>query len=159
MSLRGSRSNRAKKKYPYGDTSATCVFLIYRYNIYSMNHELRNKHHHISFKLALSGIIYCFKTQPNFLVMTASTIVVLLASYFLKISYLELTIIIWTIVLVFAAEMINTAIESITDLITTEWRQEAKIAKDVSSGMTLLTIIGAVIVGLIIFVPKVLLYL
>ena len=121
-----------------------------------MNQDFKNPHHHISFKLAVEGIIYCFKTQPNFLVIFAATVIVLLASYILKISYLELTVIIWTIVLVYAAEMINTAIESMTDLITTEWRQEAKIAKDVSSGMTLLTVIGAAIVGIIIFLPKIL---
>lgn len=50
--------------------------------------------------------------------------------------------------------MINTSIESITDLVTKEWHTDAKIAKDVSSGMVLMAVIGAAIVGLIIFIPK-----
>jgi undecaprenol kinase len=49
--------------------------------------------------------------------------------------------------------MINTAIEMMVDLITKEHREEAKIAKDVASGMVLITVSGAVIVGLLIFLP------
>ncbi|MBI4066818.1 diacylglycerol kinase family protein, partial [Candidatus Gottesmanbacteria bacterium] len=52
-------------------------------------------------------------------------------------------------------EMINTSIEAMTDLITSEWRQQAKIAKDVSAGMMLLTAIGAILVALFIFLPKI----
>lgn len=56
----------------------------------------------------------------------------------------------------FGAEMINTSIEAMTDLITTEYRQQAKIAKDVSAGMMLLIAIGTVILALIIFLPRIL---
>lgn len=49
--------------------------------------------------------------------------------------------------------MINTSLESMTDLITKEWRSEAKIAKDVAAGMMLLVATGAVIVALVIFAP------
>jgi diacylglycerol kinase (ATP) len=52
--------------------------------------------------------------------------------------------------------MINTALESMTDLITKEWRQEAKIAKDVSAGMMLTIAIGAVSIALYIFMPYIL---
>lgn len=62
-------------------------------------------------------------------------------------------IIIFTIILGLSAEMINTSLESMTDLITREWRQEAKIAKDVSAGMMLVVSIGAVIIAVIIFLP------
>lgn len=51
--------------------------------------------------------------------------------------------------------MINTALESMTDLITKEWRQEAKIAKDVAAGMMLLIAMGAVVIGAVIFLPYV----
>lgn len=52
-----------------------------------------------------------------------------------------------------AAEMINTSIESVTDLVTTEWKKEAKIAKDVSAGMMLTVAIGAAAVAALIFWP------
>ncbi len=59
-----------------------------------------------------------------------------------------MTIILFTILLGLAGEMINTAIESVTDLVTTEWHMEAKIAKDVSAGMMLLIAFGAICVAL-----------
>ena len=66
-----------------------------------------------------------------------------------------LGIIILAIVFGLGVEMVNTAIEAMTDLITTEWRTEAKIAKDVAAGMMLLTALGTVIVALFIFYPRI----
>lgn len=121
------------------------------------NHEFKNKAHHISFKIALSGIVYALRTQPNFIIMTLFAIFSIILSYSLKISETEFIIVVWTIFIVFITEMINTSIESITDLVTEEWNQNAKIAKDVSSGTVLLTVIGAGIIGAIIFIPKLIL--
>lgn len=119
------------------------------------NESFKNHHHHISFKLAVSGLWYAFRTQPNFLVMLTFAIGTIILSIFLRIGRIEFVIVVWTIFFVFLAEMINTSIESVTDLVTQEWRQEAKIAKDVSSGMVLLTVIGAAIIGMVIFIPKI----
>jgi len=55
--------------------------------------------------------------------------------------------------------MINTAIESVTDLMTSKWRKEAKIAKDVSAGMMLLVAFGAIFVAICIFSPYIRIYL
>ncbi len=68
-------------------------------------------------------------------------------------SRVEMVLIVFTIVLGLSVEMVNTALESMTDLITTEWKAQAKIAKDVSAGMMLLTAVGAVIVAGLLFVP------
>ena len=118
------------------------------------NNQFKNHTHHISFKLALSGLWYAFRTQPNFLIIFLFAVSALILSFTLGISSPEKLIVIWTIFVVFIAEMINTSIESIVDLIAEEWQQNAKIAKDVSSGMVLLTVIGAAIIGIIIFLPK-----
>jgi len=56
--------------------------------------------------------------------------------------------------MIFVAEMVNTSIESVVDLVTLERRQDAKIAKDVSAGMVLVSAIIASIIGLYIFLPK-----
>ena len=112
--------------------------------------------HHISFTNALSGLVWALRTQPNFKVHLLFSLIAIILGLFLKISYLEMIVIIFTIVLGLSAEMINTAIEEITDLVTKEWREEAKIAKDVSAGMMLLTAVGAALVGLLIFLPKIL---
>ena len=64
-----------------------------------------------------------------------------------------MAIIIFTIVLGLSAEMVNTSLEAMTDLIKKEYSEEAKIAKDVSAGMMLLTSIGAILVAGLIFIP------
>lgn len=121
-----------------------------------MIHRLRQ--HTISFKNAFAGIFWAIKTQPNFIVHFTLATLAIIAGVILKISYLEMAIIIFTIVLGLSAEMINTSIEAMTDLIKKEYSMDAKIAKDVSAGMMLLTATGAVLVALLIFVPKILLW-
>jgi len=123
------------------------------------SNQFKNGSHHISFKLAISGIWYTFTSQPNMRIIAIFAFLALLSSFLLKIAYFEYLIVVWTIFIVCVAEMINTSIESVTDLITKEWSTQAKIAKDVSSGMVLLTVIGAFIVGLMVFLPKVILLL
>ena len=111
------------------------------------------RQHHISFKNAFAGLLWAVKTQPNFRVhLILSTFAVSLGLY-LQITREEFLVIIFTILLGLSGEMINTALESMTDLITKEWRQEAKIAKDVAAGMMLLIAIGAVLIAYIIFTP------
>jgi len=112
--------------------------------------ELLRKHT-ISFKNAFAGIGWAIRTQPNFRVhLILSAIALSLGAYF-GITRTEWAIIIFTIVLGLTAEFVNTAIESMTDLITKEWREEAKIAKDVAAGMMLTTAIGAVIIAIVVF--------
>ena len=107
--------------------------------------------HTISFKHAFAGLAWAIRTQPNFRIhLVLSVIAIGLSAYF-HITATEWAIIIFTIVLGLTAELINTALESMTDLITKEWREEAKIAKDVAAGMMLTTAIGAVIVAIVIF--------
>jgi diacylglycerol kinase len=107
--------------------------------------------HTISFKHAFAGIAWALRTQPNFRVhLVLSAIAVALSIYF-RITRTEWAIIVFTILLGLTAELINTALESMTDLITKEWREEAKIAKDVSAGMMLTTAIGAVVVAIVVF--------
>lgn len=109
--------------------------------------------HTISFKNAFAGLWWAARTQPNFRVhLTLSALAILLGTI-LGITQVEWAIIIFTIVLGLTAELINTAIESMTDLITKEWREEAKIAKDVSAGMMFTVAIGAIFVALVIFWP------
>ncbi|MBI5619933.1 diacylglycerol kinase family protein [Candidatus Gottesmanbacteria bacterium] len=109
--------------------------------------------HHISFKNAWAGIVWALATQPNFRVHIALSLIALgLARYF-NITKPEAIVIIFTIILGLAAEMINTSLECMTDLITTQWRKEAKLAKDVAAGMMLLVAIGAVVVAILIFGP------
>lgn len=114
------------------------------------------KKHHISLQSAWAGLLWALSSQPNFRIHGILSIAVLGLGLYLKISRIEMIILVFTIVLGLSAEMINTSIEAMTDLITTEYRSEAKIAKDVSAGMMLTVAIGAVIIAAIVFLPHLL---
>ncbi len=112
------------------------------------------RRHHISFQNAFAGLKWAFSTQPNFRIHLGLSALALVGCYYFAVSQLETLVIVFTIVLGLVVEMINTAIESMTDLITTEWRKEAKIAKDVSAGMMLTVAIGALVVAALVFGPR-----
>jgi len=109
------------------------------------------KKHTISFKNAFNGIIYTFKTQPNFKIHSLAALIAITASIVLNISMAEKIVIVFTISLVLIAEMINTSIESVVNLLTDKFHQQAKIAKDVSAGMVLISAISSLLIAFIIF--------
>lgn len=115
----------------------------------------RTHKHTISFKNAFAGIFWVLRTQHNFQIHLVATFVVLILAAILGLSVLEFTILVVAIVLVWVAEMINTAIESMTDLIYETHHVRAKVAKDVSAGMVLVTVIGAIILAALIFLPHI----
>lgn len=108
-----------------------------------------------SFKYAIKGIGLAAKLDRNVRFHIVVAFVVLLASYFLKISKLEFIFVLFSIFFVLITEMINTAIEEMTNLITKEHHREAMIAKDVAAAAVLLAAIFAAVIGLIIFMPYV----
>ena len=109
--------------------------------------------HHISFKNAWAGILWAFKTQPNFRVHVVVSVLALGLARYLQITVTETAIIVFMIILGLTSEMINTSLETMTDLITREWRPEAKTAKDVAAGMMLIAAMGAIIIAIVIFTP------
>ena len=94
-----------------------------------------------------------FKTQPNFRIHILLSLLVILGAFFFQIEKIEFIVLAFAIVLGFTSEMLNTAVEAMTDLITTEWKTEAKIAKDVAAGMMLLTAVGTTLIALVVFYP------
>jgi diacylglycerol kinase (ATP) len=115
--------------------------------------------HHISFKHAFDGVVWAFTTQPNFRIHFLLSAIAVIGGIILRISYLEMTIICLTIVFGIGVEMLNTAIEAMTDLITIEYRKQAKIAKDVAAGMMLVMATGALFIAALIFIPRILLFI
>ena len=115
--------------------------------------------HRVSLQHAYDGFVHTIKTQPNFRFHLLATISVILLGFYYHISSLEWLVIVFTINMVLIAEMVNTSIESVVDLITLERRLDAKIAKDVSAGMVLVSAVLATIIALIVFLPKILISL
>ena len=110
-----------------------------------------------SFKYAFDGIYTGIKEEQNMKIHITIMILVIIFGIMLKISKAERIICIILFGLVISMELINTAIENTVDLITKEKNEQAKIAKDVAAGAVLVSAIASAIIGVIIFVPKILL--
>jgi diacylglycerol kinase len=108
------------------------------------------------FGYALNGIWHAAATQLNFRVHLVAALIVVYMGYALHISTNEWLWIILCIAMVLVAELFNTAIEFLVDLVSPEYNKKAGLVKDMSAGAVLLTAICALLVGLIIFVPKLL---
>ncbi|MCT4621205.1 MAG: diacylglycerol kinase [Marinisporobacter sp.] len=107
-----------------------------------------------SFNYAIDGIIYTLKTQRNMRIHFTMAVMVLFSSLFFDLSKLEMLILFFTIALVIVAEMINTSIESTIDLITKEYHELAKIAKNVAAGAVFIAALNSIVVAYIIFFDK-----
>lgn len=107
----------------------------------------------LSFKYAFAGVFHALRHNQNLRIHFVAAILVVIASLFFHVNNFEKGILGVMILLVISAEMINTAIEEMVDFVVNEHKKEAKIAKDVAAGMVLLTAIGSVIVGILIFTP------
>ena len=115
-----------------------------------------SKYVFISFKYALNGIYYVFKTSRNFKIQKVFALIRLITGYLLQISKSSYLILFATIMSVLILETLNTSIETIVDLvIKKEFSNLAKIAKDTSAGAVLLASINSVIIAVYIFIPKI----
>jgi diacylglycerol kinase (ATP) len=108
------------------------------------------------FGYALNGIWQVAATQLNFKVHLVAALLTVYAGYVLHVSGGEWLWIILSIGMVLAAELFNTALEFLTDLISPEYNKKAGLVKDMSAGAVLITAVTALVIGLIIFVPKLL---
>lgn len=118
--------------------------------------EFYNKPLIKSFRYAFEGLFHSVKYNRNLKVHLAAALTVIIAGIFFQVRLFEMEILGVMIMFVILSEMINTSIEEMVDLITAEHRKEAKIAKDVAAGMVLVAVMGAVIIGIIIFSPYIL---
>lgn len=109
----------------------------------------------ISFKYAFQGVFSAIKTERNLKIHISIMILVIIAGIFLKISKMEWIICIILFGLVIGGEMLNSAIETVVDIAMPEINPKAKFAKDVAAGAVLIFAISSAIIGLIIFIPKI----
>ncbi len=99
------------------------------------------------FKVALNGIIFTFKTQRHMRFHLYVVFVVILLGLFVGLGLREMLVLLFTISLVVVAEMFNSAIEAVVDLVSPNYNPMAKFAKDISAGAVLITTIIALVVG------------
>ena len=117
--------------------------------------RLKNRNFIDAWSNAFNGIIYAVTTQSNIKKQLVIAVIVMLVSLLFNLSRAEFLCLMFTVILIIVAEMINTAIETVVDLYIDVYHPKAKIAKDVSAGAVLIAAITAVVVGLIIFLNKI----
>lgn len=107
-----------------------------------------------SFGFAFEGIFAVIKKERNMQIHCCMMVLVIVAGLFFQISAVEWCICFVLFGLIMSLELVNTAVESVVDLVTEERRPLAKLAKDAAAGAVLLASIMAAVAGLIIFLPK-----
>lgn len=113
----------------------------------------------MGFKYAGEGLLYALRTQRNFRFHLAVTIIVLITGYGLRLPAISWAILMLTIGFVVVAEMVNTAAETLVDMVSPDYHPMAKLVKDLAAGAVLVTAIVAVGVGLLILGPPLLAHL
>ena len=108
-----------------------------------------------SFKYAIQGILSSFKTERNMKIHIFVMILVIIAGFILKINKYEWIACILCFAIVISGELFNTAIETVVNMVMPYKNDKAKIAKDIAAGAVLTLAIGAAVIGVIIFVPKI----
>ena len=116
---------------------------------------MKNRNLNESFSHAFNGIVQAFKTENNIKRHTLAAVLIVLAGVVLEVSAMEWVITILLVGFVFVAELLNTAIEYTVDMVCGDTYNElAKYSKDIAAGATLVAAVTAVIVVLIIYLPK-----
>ena len=111
-----------------------------------------------SFKYAFKGIFHAFKHEKNIWIQSACAVTIIIVGIIFKISIMEWVAIVVCIGMVFACEIMNTAIEAIVDFISPEYHKKAGLIKDLAAGAVLVASIMSAIVAVIIFIPKLILF-
>jgi diacylglycerol kinase (ATP) len=106
-----------------------------------------------SFKYALAGIRILLKSQRNARIHACATVAVCAAGLFLGLSSAEWCWVVLAIVAVWTAEALNTAFESLANVASPDFHPAVKTAKDVAAGAVLISAMGSVIIGLLVFGP------
>jgi diacylglycerol kinase len=106
-----------------------------------------------SFQYAYEGWWHVLRTQHNAWIHAVISLAVFVAAFWLKVSNGDWAVLVLTIMAVWMAEFMNTAIEAVVDMMMPEIHPLAKVAKDVAAAAALVGAIGAVIIGLLILGP------
>ena len=106
-----------------------------------------------SFKYALKGLIKVFKEEQNFRIQSFAGIIVILFGIYFNINSIEWSLLVIVIILVLLMEIANSGVERITDVLQPRINSYVKEIKDIMAAAVMLSSVGAIIVGIIIFLP------
>ncbi|MAG44417.1 hypothetical protein CL633_00830 [bacterium] len=106
-----------------------------------------------SFKYSFKGLKKAFYSEQNLRIQSVTAVVILITGFYIRLSKIELSILVLTMTMVIGLELINTTAEKIIDLIHPKHNIKAEFIKDVMAASVLIAAIGSIITGLIIFLP------
>ncbi len=104
---------------------------------------------------AFKGVMFVFKNECNFRLHIIATVAVIFSGFLFSITKTEWLFIIFAVSIVLSFEMINSAVEYLSDFVSPDYSDIIKTVKDASAGAVLISATGAFIVGTIIFIPKI----
>lgn len=109
-----------------------------------------------SFSYALKGILFAIRNEKNFQIEIMAGIIAVAMALFFPLSGLERGLIIFSVALVLALELANTALERVMDILKPRIHPYARVIKDMMAGAVLLTVLAAIAIGMVIFLPHML---
>ena len=109
-----------------------------------------------SARYAVSGLTYVLRNERNARIHLVFAIVVLLAGLAFRLSALELTAVLFAVIIVFLAEIFNSAFEKTLNIVSPGHHPTVKLVKDMTAGAVLFAATGAVVVGVVVFLPHIL---
>lgn len=115
---------------------------------------MRRKKPKDSFRYASEGILHCFRTQRHMQLHFVMMVLVLLSALMVGMEKRDVVFLLISIVLVIITEMLNTAVETVVDMVTQQYHPLAKLGKDVAAGAVLVASVNAVIVGILLFLDN-----
>lgn len=107
------------------------------------------------FRDAFNGIVIVFKSERNMKIHVVAAITIIGLGFLYKISLTEWSMLSLSIGLVIATEIFNTAIEWVSNFIEPNYNKKIGAIKDASAGAVLIITIASIIIGLIVFIPKI----
>ena len=108
-----------------------------------------------AFRAALNGTVHVLRTQPSVKIELAALVVVFGAAWYFRVSAVEWALLAMLIFGILALEALNTAVEAVVDLVSPEYNDLARIAKDSAAGALVFAVIASLIVAVVIFGPRI----
>ncbi len=108
-----------------------------------------------SFIHAFNGLIFLVRNEHNSRIHLTIAFFVVLLSFYFKINAMEWIAVVFSIGFVFSAELINTSVEKLADFVCKEKNDKIKIVKDLAAAYVFVSALTAFIIGVIVFVPKI----
>ncbi len=109
-----------------------------------------------SIKYSLDGLVYAYSNEKSLAIHGVCSIISILLGFLLNISHMQWSLILVSLTVILAFELVNTAVEACVDMVTVEYNELAKVAKDCCSAASFVMSLAGGVISAIIFVPKIL---